>query len=128
MNIKRIFAVLLALALALSLASCKVKCEGHVDADDDYKCDKCGYVLNFKQGIGYLYPLEADKMLNEIQQGKFGKRFMEAANKVTAPKVEFSHELYRCGKCGELRPDLKIALYDGDKLIMSKRQVCGKCR
>ena len=93
-----------------------------------YKCDKCDYTLNFKQGIGYLYPLEAEKMLTEMQQGKFGKRFMEAANKATAPKVEFSHELYRCGKCGELRPDLKIALYDGDKLIMSKRQVCGKCR
>ena len=92
------------------------------------KCEKCDYTLEYIQGIGYLYPLEAEKMLTEMQQGKFGKRFMEAANKATAPKVEFSHELYRCGKCGELRPDLKIALYDGDKLIMSKRHVCGECR
>ena len=93
-----------------------------------YKCEKCDYTLEFYQGIGFLYPIEAEKMLTEMQQGKFGKRFMEAANKAAAPKVEFSRELYRCGKCGELRPDLKIALYDGDKLIMSKRQVCGKCR
>ena len=92
-----------------------------------YKCSKCNYTLEYIQGIGYLYPLVADKMLNEMQQGNFGKRFMEAANKATAPKVKFSHELYRCGKCGDLRPDLKIALYDGDKLIMSKRQICGKC-
>ena len=93
-----------------------------------YKCEKCDYTLEYIHGIGYLYPLEAAKMLTEMQQGKFGKRFMEAANKATAPKAEFSRELYQCGKCGELRPDLKIALYDGDKLIMSKRQVCGKCR
>ena len=93
-----------------------------------YKCEKCDYTLEFYQGIGFFYPIEAEKMLTEMQQGKFGKRFMEAVNKAAAPKVEFSRELYRCGKCGELRPDLKIALYDGDKLIMSKRQVCGKCR
>ena len=93
-----------------------------------YKCEKCDYTLEFYQGVGFLYPIEAEKMLTEMQQGKFGKRFMEAANNAVAPKVEFSRELYRCGKCGELRPDLKVALYDGDKLIMSKRQVCGKCR
>lgn len=93
-----------------------------------YKCDKCDYTLKFKQGIGYLYSIEADERLNEMKQGKFGKRLMNAANKATLPSVEFSYELYRCGKCDELRPDLKIALCDGDKVIMSKRQVCDKCR
>ena len=92
-----------------------------------YKCDKCDYTLKFKQGIGYLYPIEADKRLNEIQEGKFGKRLMDAANKATSPSVEFSYELYRCGKCGELRPNFKIALLDSEKVIMSKRQVCDKC-
>lgn len=92
-----------------------------------YKCNNCDYTLEYMQGIGYLYPLEADKMLMEMKQGKFGKRFMEAANKATAPKVEFSRELYRCGKCDELRPNLKIVLYDDGKVIASKRQVCSKC-
>jgi DNA-directed RNA polymerase subunit RPC12/RpoP len=92
-----------------------------------YKCNKCDYTLEFMQGIGYLYPMEANNMLIEIQQGKFGKRFMEAANNATAPSVEFSRELYRCENCGELRPDLKIDLLDGDKVILSKRHICGKC-
>ena len=42
--------------------------------------------------------------------------------------LEFSRELYRCKECGELRPDLQIDLLDGDKVILSKRHVCGKCR
>lgn len=41
MNIKRFLTLILALTLVFALASCK-KCDGHVDADDDYKCDKCG--------------------------------------------------------------------------------------
>ena len=93
-----------------------------------FKCDKCNYTLRFMQGIGFLYSMAAEKMLTEIQQGKFGKDFMEAANNATAPSVEFSRELYMCEKCGELRPDLKIDLLDGDKVILSKRHICEKCR
>lgn len=93
-----------------------------------FKCSKCDYTLEYMQGIGFLYPMEAEKMLTAMQQGKFGKRFMEAANKAAAPAVEFSRELYRCEECGELRPDVQIDLLDGDKVILSKRHVCGKCR
>ena len=93
-----------------------------------FKCEKCDYTLDFMQGIGFLYPMEAAEMLTAMQQGKFGKRFMEAAHKAAAPSVEFSRELYRCKECGELRPDLQIDLLDGDKVILSKRHVCGKCR
>lgn len=40
MNFKRFLTLLLALTLVFALVSCK-KCKDHVDADDDYKCDKC---------------------------------------------------------------------------------------
>ena len=93
-----------------------------------FKCENCDYTLEFYQGVGFLYPMEAEKMLTKMQQGKFGKRFMEAANKASTPSVEFSRELYKCKNCGELREDLKIDLQDGDKVILSKRHVCGKCR
>lgn len=93
-----------------------------------YKCDKCDYTIEYYQGIGFLYQMEAEEMLTAMKQGKFGKRFMEAANKAAAPAVEFSRELYRCKECGELRPGLQIDLLDGDKVILSKRHVCGKCR
>ena len=56
MNMKRFLILLLALTLVLSFASCKNDkdkgnenvCEGHVDADDDYLCDKCG--ANYDDG------------------------------------------------------------------------------
>ena len=93
-----------------------------------FKCDKCDHALEYTQGVGFLYPSEADKILTAMRQGKFGKRFMEAATKASTPLVKFSRELYRCRECGELRPDLQIDLLDGDKVILSKRHVCGKCR
>ena len=93
-----------------------------------FECSKCDYTLEFIQGIGFSYLLEADKMLTSMQQGRFGKRFMEAANKATAPSVAFSRELYRCEECGELSPDLQMDLLDGGEVILSKKHVCGKCR
>lgn len=93
-----------------------------------YMCDTCDYTLDFYQGVGLLYPIETERILTEIQKGGFGKHFMEAANKASIPSVEYSRELYRCGKCGELRADLRIDLFDGDTVILSKRHVCGKCR
>ena len=46
MNIKRFSVLLLVSMLAFALASCNggndSKCDGHVDADDNYLCDKCG--------------------------------------------------------------------------------------
>ena len=91
-------------------------------------CEKCDYTIDYYQGIGFLYPVECNNMLAAMQAGKYGKRFMEAAKSAAAPRVEFSRELYRCDKCGELRSDMEIELYDGDKVILTKRHVCGKCR
>ena len=56
MNFKKLLFLFLALAVVASLASCKDKennnnnnqCSPHVDADDDYLCDKCGE--NFDDG------------------------------------------------------------------------------
>lgn len=42
MNFKKLLVLLLAMAMVVALASCKEKCKGHVDADDDLKCDNCG--------------------------------------------------------------------------------------
>ena len=54
MNFKKFFVILLALTVVLSFVACKddkedkKECEGHVDVNDDYLCDKCG--VNFDDG------------------------------------------------------------------------------
>ena len=53
---KNILILLLALSLVLTLASC-TSCE-HVDADDDYLCDKCGE--HFDDGDEYVEPENKD--------------------------------------------------------------------
>ena len=91
------------------------------------KCDKCGYTLSYSQGVGFLYQSKAKEMLVAMKRGEFGKSFMEAANKAIAPWVKYSYELYRCKACGELRPDLQIDLFDGNKVVLSKHYICDKC-
>ena len=93
-----------------------------------YKCNQCGYAIKFMIGVGSLYAEQAEKMLFDMQQGKFGKHFMEAVTNASAPSVDFSLELYRCKKCGALREGTNIDLLDGDKVILSKRHRCIKCR
>lgn len=73
MNMKRILTLLLALSLVATLASCKKDkgnnqtptCEGHVDANDDYLCDKCGE--NYDDGDEQpdaVLPTEVDVKFN----------------------------------------------------------------
>ena len=93
-----------------------------------YRCEHCDYTLEYMQGVGFLFPLEAEKILTDILAGKMGKRFQAAATAAEAPEVNHSRELYKCESCGELRPNMKIELRDGEKLLLAKQHRCGKCR
>ena len=42
---------------------------------NSYKCEKCDYTLEYMQGIGFLYPIEADKMLTEMQGSTRHRRY-----------------------------------------------------
>lgn len=74
-----------------------------------------------------MFIVEAEKILSDMQTGKMGKRFMAMSNEASMPEVEHSRELYKCDDCGELRPDMKIELRDGRKLLLEKQRRCGKC-
>ncbi len=92
------------------------------------RCEQCEYSVEYLQGVGFLFYKEAEDILSDMKAGKMGKGFMEAANNATAPTIDHSRELYKCTKCGELRPDMRIELYDGENRLKEKRHICGKCR
>ena len=92
------------------------------------RCEQCEYSIEYLQGVGFMFYKEAEDILSDMKAGKMGKGFMEAANNAATPTINHSRELYRCMKCGELRPDMKIALCDGETVIKEKQHVCGKCR
>ena len=93
-----------------------------------FQCEKCGYGLEYLQGVGFFYCAEADNILTDMKNGKMGKKFMEYAKKSKTPTIIHSRELYKCINCGEVRPDMKIELYNGKSLLNEKRHICGKCR
>lgn len=92
-----------------------------------YRCKECNYTIDYLQGVGFMFIVEAEKILSDMQTGKMGKRFMAMSNEASMPEVEHSRELYKCDDCGELRPDMKIELRDGRKLLLEKQRRCGKC-
>lgn len=73
MNLKRLLTLLLVLTLVISLASCTEKCEGHVDADDDLKCDKCGEEYDDgeeavgPQQVTFIVKLESGEVLPGVK-------------------------------------------------------------
>ncbi len=92
------------------------------------RCEQCEYSIEYMQGIGFLFYKEAEDILSDMKAGKMGKGFMKAANKAAAPAINHSRELYRCVKCGELRPDMRIELCDVETVVREKQHVCSKCR
>ena len=91
-------------------------------------CEQCKYIVEFLQGVGFLCCKEAEDIFSDMKSGKMGKSFMKAANDAAAPTINHSRELYRCVKCDELRPDMRIELCDGETVVREKQHVCGKCR
>lgn len=93
-----------------------------------YRCENCNYLIEYLQGVGFMFFIEAEKILADMQSGKMGKQFMKMSNEASTPGVVHSRELYKCDDCGELRPDMKVELRDAGKLLLEKQHRCGKCR
>ena len=91
-------------------------------------CEKCGYELSVRHGVGMLYPKEQEKLLQDIMSGKKERRFRNLANSAKNPRIEFSHELYGCKNCGHVSQNMDIELYDGDELLLKKEHKCRKCK
>ena len=61
-----------------------------------YRCKECNYTIDYLQGVGFMFIVEAEKILSDMQTGKMGKRFMAMSNEASMPEVEHSRELYKC--------------------------------
>lgn len=93
-----------------------------------YRCEHCDYTIEYMQGVGFMFPIDADRILSDMQAGKMGKHLITASNIAAEPEVNHSCELNKCERCGELRADMKIELYDAGNLPFEKQHYCRKCR
>lgn len=76
----------------------------------EFKCKNCNYKLSVNLGIGFRYPYLCNSILDDMKSGKMGKDFQEKANNIKNPAVYVPRDLYLCENCGDLRPELTIAL------------------
>ena len=110
------------------------------------KCKKCGFHQNIFLGVGFSAPMIGQEILEQIKQGKYGKRFMEDAAAIKNPVVWHEQELYFCEHCGNWKVDTAVNLCapvdedaepdffvsgadigDTYNVARSKTHRCGKC-
>lgn len=75
------------------------------------ECKHCGYNGQFLLGIGMMFPIRYEEIVEEIISGKYGdewKQFFDA-NKGAA--VVIDETLYQCDDCNELISEPELTLY-----------------
>ena len=88
-----------------------------------YKCKKCSHEYSVFLGIGMLYPMEYEKMVNDIVSGKYGPDVQNLMQNTPYAAVDAGNRLFSCSRCGfwEVGKDLTIyAPDDSDMIIMKK--------
>ena len=76
----------------------------------ELKCKKCGREKPIFLGIGFRYPRVCATILEEMKDGKFGKRFMEDAKNTPFAAVHQERAIFICDNCGKWRSDEVIDL------------------
>ena len=92
------------------------------------RCSECRYEEEFVLGVGFMFVQENERIKEAIQEGKLGKKFQNLAIEVPGFSVKHGRKIFVCEKCGELREEMYIAMYDGDKLLLEKGYRCSGCR
>lgn len=64
-----------------------------------FECEECGFSTNASLGIGYLYPMVCDDILDRMKKGAFGEEIKEAANTTPGVAVHQSASVFICDKC-----------------------------
>ena len=81
------------------------------------ECNKCGFSFDASFGIGFMFPMESEEMIEKGRSGELGeevKTFLEN-NKCGA--IDVKRVVLRCEECGnlEIGHDLSMYVPDDDK-------------
>lgn len=95
----------------------------------ELKCKECDYSQNFFLGIGMMYS-DLKNVVNEenIKSKKLRKDIMEITDNHSVEESTFSHELYRCEKCGKLYRKFYVELHYDEEKVFKTEYHCVKCR
>ena len=114
----------------------------------DFRCKKCGKRYSIFLGVGMLYPSVVSELMQEIREGKHGKKRQQLCLEHPNAMVDAENVIYICDTCGCWRELQNLTLYapndenytsddDGYLLddfleryhvLLEHKIRCGKCR
>lgn len=80
-----------------------------------YSCHECNYSVSFWNGIGYLYPVEANNKRDEALAGKYGKKLKAFLEENKRAVLDASICLYYCEDCKKWKQDYNLDVYMPEK-------------
>ncbi len=76
-----------------------------------FRCRKCHKEYSAYLDSGMMYPLEYDRILKEIQAGKYGAKMQEISNTVPGIAVDAESAVFFCDGCKRWKSEPVLSLY-----------------
>lgn len=96
-----------------------------------YKCRKCGYEENFKQGYGFqVHSQTAEDYLKQNKKlfhYKTHRKIVELAQNSRNLQIKATFQIYMCPACRLLFDKAEIKVYDDGKPLHKSRFRCSVC-
>ncbi len=89
------------------------------------KCPKCGYTIDFSEGVGFLYPTIYDETVQKAKDGELGEDLQTFFKEHEDGMINAENVTLCCEDCGYLTMDKDLTMYvpgdakdvEGDKYI-----------
>lgn len=75
-----------------------------------FKCKECGHEYNVFLGIGFMFPEEYRKTVEEASTGKYGEEWKQLMNSQKYMDIDAEEALYTCD-CGGWKVEKGLSIY-----------------
>ena len=90
------------------------------------RCTECAYEETFYLGVGANDRDLVQEVLDDLNNGGYGEEALAFATHYERGLVTCERMLYRCRKCGNLEPRVKMRII-GDDMSFSQPYFCSVC-
>ena len=88
-----------------------------------FKCKNCRHEYSIRLGIGMMYPEVCRNLLQNLEQGKYGKEWQQLSKNTPYAAVDVKSVIYICNDCSRWEMGKDITLYaPNDPAAISHKQ------
>ena len=91
-----------------------------------YKCEKCDEVYNITLGVGMLYPIAYEELIEEIKSGAYGDDWKELFLSWDFVVADAKLYFYYCESCGQWEVSKDASLYAPNDVESLKKEQFGE--